>query len=249
MGQKWFWGTLAVWCLLGAAGAWALFFPSLQPASQTIAQFSTQINGWEEKNEISQGFEALDASLAVVTKRWEAEGWHRLTKSLDLAPALLGIPIKDGKGLSSFLQVEAFQDRRRDSLRLLGLVKDLATQRTYQWTVEIPRKALHPADPSLIDFPLRPPSSASNLLSLATEKVRVLAWDGLRSTDPEGYFGRFFASQGFEVRILTQAPQETVLLLQRGATKLMAIVGQGGGKDTVALLELHDFRGTSGPYY
>ena len=223
-GHSWFWLTFLTWCLIGTMAAWALITSSSDGDLQLVAKFDISINGTTEPNRIQVTSEPLDRSLAEMTQRWEKEGWTPLPKGLDFISALLDLPPQYARSLDPLAKLVVFQDKGKQKFRILGLWRDEANGRTYQWTAELPKGALHPSDPSRLPFPFKPPTRAIDVVSVNTGKVDVLGWKEGPGKDPERTLGLCCSSQGFDQKPLSRNGQESAFLLQRGSVKLLAVV-------------------------
>jgi hypothetical protein len=219
---KWFFGAFFAWFLIGAACAWALIFSPSTNGPVHVSRFNLGINGFEEKNVISTSLEPPARVLEAITRNWEAEGWRNLGGNLNLAPQLAGFTGKEAREASSMLQLRVFS--RGDRLRILGLLSpDL--QKTYEWTAELPRKALDPPDPSVLLLP--PPPGAFHVFSISTGKSETGSWT-VSSRSGTGFNPELvFMQNGFSAHCLSRGPGEVAFLLTRGPLRVLAVAQKG----------------------
>jgi len=237
-GHSWFWLTFLTWCLIGTMAAWALITSSSDMDLKQVAKFDISINGTTEPNRIQVTSEPLDRSLAEMTQRWEKEGWTPLPKGLDFISTLLDLPPQYARSLDPLAKLAVFQDKGGENFRILGLLRDGSNERTYQWTVELPKKALRPSDPSRLPFPFKPPTQAADVVSITTGKVDVLGWKERSGIGAEEALSRCCSSQGFDKKELSRNDGESVFIVQKGPVKLLAVVDRGPQDGTVALVKL-----------
>jgi hypothetical protein len=233
---KWFWITFCGWCFITTMGAWALIFSPFHSSSKKISEFQVEINGYQGQNQVLTSSAPIDRSLKELTGQWEGEGWKSLTNNLNLAPILMNIPKNYEKLASSLIQLQIFQ--KNGDYRLLGLLNDVNSNQTYQWIDEVPKKALQGQDPSKVEFPLKPPQNASNILTVKSEKIETCSWSFLTNSNIEDQFIHTYASQGFSGRTWSKQPGESIYILQRGSVKLLATLNQSGGKNIISLVKL-----------
>lgn len=219
---KWFWITFLGWCLIGAASAWALIYSPFRFDTKTISEFGAEINGYKAKSQIRVSTSSLGASLNSLSEELEEAGWKCVSRKLNLASILLGNPQNFKKSLDSLVQVQMFQNK--DSYRLLGLWCDYNDHQTYQWVTDIPQKALKSQKSSDVDFPLKPPVDAFNVLTIKTEKMEACSWALAASQRPLARFSNIYTSEGFSGRLWSEKPGEAVYILRRGSVKLLAVI-------------------------
>jgi hypothetical protein len=230
---KWFFGAFFAWFLIGSACAWALIFSPPQDGPRGIAQFSLGVNGFEEKNIISASLAPPSRTLEAYTRNWEAEGWRNLGGNVNLAPWLAGFTGEAAQKASPILQLRVFS--RKDRLRILGLLSpDL--RKTYEWTAELPRKALEPPDPSSLLLP--PPPGAFHIYSIATGKSETGTWSLPARSVPGFNPEAVFLENGFSAQCLSRGPGEAAFLLARGALRVLAVAQKGPGEDTLCWTSL-----------
>jgi len=129
---------------------------------------------------------------------------------LSIANAFLNTPKSYRPYLDRVVQLRLFENR--ENLRVLGLLNNANDHQTYQWIAEMSKKVLEPQEASSVDFPLEPPASASDIITVKLEKMETCAWSMPHSSD----FQALYSDQGFSGRILSVRNGGTVYLLQKG---------------------------------
>lgn len=233
--QKWFWITLFVWCLMGAAGAWALIYSPLHYGSRELCRFAVGFNGAVQDNHIMVHDAPIRPFAKAITRQWERDGWRCASGNLDLAPILLNAPEKVEHLLPDLAQAKVFE--RGDSIRALLLLKG-TDERTYQWVAEVPKSSLASGMAAATDFPVKPPPGSSNILLLKAKTMETCQWSQSAHADRTDTFGRFYAAQGFSGRLWSKRGSESIFLLQRGSVRLLAVLGERDGVTTVALTRI-----------
>ena len=231
---KWFCATLSFWFFAITVGAWALIYSPLSSNTSVISKLSTNINGVEAKTTLSIGQSPTLTSLEILTRTWEEAGWKSLTSKTNLAGLLLELPKQYRSLLDPLIQVRVF--RNSDSFRLLGLLLDARSGKTYQWVSDVPQKALRAQGPAEVDFPLKPPFTAFDIFTLRTEAISTSMWSINTERDLSTAFAHIFSSQGFAGRMLNNDKAEVAYLLQKGSTRLLASVHKDGKKMTISLM-------------
>lgn len=233
---KWFWMTFVCWCLLGVVGAWALIYSPFSFSSKKVAEFKAEINGETAESQILVSSASLGSSLDALNEKWRNEGWNRVSENLNLASVLLDMPKKYTGVLDSIVQVQMFQNK--DSCRLLGLWNDFNDNQTYEWVTDVPQKAIKSPKPSEVDFPLKPPAGAINVLTVKSRKTEICSWSLASPKESPTQFTNIFALEGFSSRLWSTQPGEWVYILQRSSTKLLAVVQMEGEKKSISLVKL-----------
>lgn len=233
--QKWFWMTLGTWCFI-AAGAWALIFSPFHLRSREISEFSVKVNGADEKNQIWACEVSVPKSLESLSHEWESEGWKCSTGKFNLASALLLLPPEDQEILAQVIQLRVFE--KKHFYRLLGAINNPEENQTYGWTAEFPQAALQSQNPSKIDFPLKPPAGAFEILDLEFQKMAACSWSLPAVKNPRIQLQRIYTAQGFSGRLFAQQDGESVYILQRGPIKLMAVLEVADKKSTISVVKL-----------
>lgn len=234
---KWFWMTFGGWCFITTMGAWALIFSPFHLNSKRISEFQVEINGYSALNQVLTSSFPIDRSLKAITGQWESEGWKSITNNFNMAPILMNIPEKYEKLASSLVQLQMFE--KNGDYRLLGLLNDMNSNQTYQWINEFPKKAIRGQDPSKVEFPLKPPQTASNVFTIKSEKVKTCSWSVPVSFRIEDQFIHTYALQGFSGRVWSKRTGESIYILQRGSVKLLAVLNQSGNKNIISLVQLN----------
>ncbi len=233
---KWFWITFIVWCLLGGVGAWALIFSPFSFTSTKVTEFKAEINGGTAESQILVSSASLGSSLDSLTKEWQAEGWNRVSGNLNLASILLDMPKGYARVLDSIVQVQMFQSK--DSFRLLGLWSDFNDHQTYEWVTDVPQKIMKSQKPADVDFPLKPPAKAANVLTIKSGKIEVCSWSLASQTESPAQFTSIFALEGFNSYLWSKQPGEWFYILNRGSIKLLAVVQTKGEENLISLVKL-----------
>ncbi len=233
---KWFWITFCGWCFIATVGAWALIFSPFHISTQKISDFSNKINGATEVNQILVCTSPLRESLKAITQQWQSEGWECTTGTLNLAPVMLKLPKENQSGMDSLAQLRLFQ--KGGFCRLLGLLGDFNDNQTYEWVAEIPQEAFKSPKPSEMDFPLKPPALASEIMDVKSGKIEICGWSLRPSKNPPLQFTQTYASQGFSGRLWSEQNGESVYFLHRGILRLLAVVETGPKKILISVMKL-----------
>jgi hypothetical protein len=237
MKYKWFWLTLLTWFVLGGLSTWALIYSPLQLLPKKVNRINVEVNGLNQKYELYEFPNSLEDCLAGTIALWKKEGWVCRTGNINFANMLLGSKT-DYSLLSAYLHISLFQ--KNDLLRVLGTWRDHKNARTYQCTAEIPQKCfITSASETRWYFPMKPPSDAFQPCCARFSGFQVAIWFQPTRRDLENGFIELFSSQGYDGKLWTKNDDETVYLLRKGKTRLLAMLKSEEQKDMVSLLSLN----------
>jgi hypothetical protein len=232
MRYKWFWSTLAVWTLLGTAVAWALIGSSRSLTETQLGECTATVNGQTQVHSFFSSSRDLLELRGAISRSWNEEGWELLTKDLNLAPLLFGLPGSDTP-LSAYFQASLF--RKKDTYRLLGFWRDEAHQRTIRYVAQMPAATLgSPAPDKGWDFPIRPPRDAQQTLCFHFQGLRWACWNAT----PDISERPFFESQGLSVTIWAKTGSEVIYLMHKYRHQFMARIEYKDAFKTISVMQL-----------
>jgi len=233
MSQKWFWGTLILWSLLGAgATSWALIL-SPRVSNTSIVSFNARLNGEWTQHKIEGARLPLPEAAEAASRHWAKDGWLPFQGPLPLAPLLLDLKNWDPR-IAQHLRIDLL--KRDKDLKIIGSWGKEGS--AYRWTVGIPG-GLTPKSmkDAFIGFPLPPPIDSTHTFRGSWEGFEMACWSVPSSPDPLSTFHRHCRSLGFQCHYQPPSGSARIAMVQKGSRRMLAILEKNGDLDTVILTD------------